>query len=72
MLASRAQGQGFERKRKVQIHKVTIERVKTQLTDKTRFKNLAHTFSPWTQKADAGRSLKFRPTWSSELSAYII
>lgn len=37
MLASRAQGQGFERKRKVKLHKVTMERAKTQLTDKSKF-----------------------------------
>jgi hypothetical protein len=42
MLASRAQGQELERKRKVQLHKVTMERAKTQVTDKSRFKFSPH------------------------------
>lgn len=38
MLASQAQGQAFERKEKVLQHKVTMEKAKAQLSNKSRFK----------------------------------
>lgn len=39
MLASEAQGRAFERKEKVLQHKVTMEKAKAQVSNKSRFKN---------------------------------